>query len=511
MADHSDKACMGNAKKGLETQRDELAAIRCLYDLSIGHVSQDNLKTIMNEVLDAAISLSHADMGTIQLLDDQSGVFKIQAHRGFGQAFLEFFDTVHGERGASCGAASLRRERVIVEDVSQSPIFLDTPALNVMLEAGVRACQSTPLISRTGRLVGVFSTHYSKPCREDAMGLNYVDLLAGQAADIIEQVQIHQALQEANRKVNDILESITDAFYAVSADWRLTYINNRCEQWWQRSRDELIGKGLWDIFPDHEATLGYQEHLMAMNERRPVQFETNSPNLNTWMEVSIYPSADGGLSVYFRDISERKRLEELLAHQSADRFRKIFSDSPSMMVIVRMSDDKYVEVNRKFLDTMGYIRKEVLGRTPVELNIRVMENDLLEPALIILRGGGEVQSAEFNLRTKPGGIITVLASIALITFNGEPCRIATMQNNQREDAGSRSAAVGPSESRRRDGSSNRSRGPQPPDYGTRVFADDAAQGGNRQLPGAVRNNDRGTGSCQHHHQRLLVPGEKQDS
>lgn len=430
MADHSSKECMSH--DGLKRRRDELAAIQCLYDLSIGHVSEDSLGTIMDEVLGAAISLSHADMGNIQLLDNQSGMLKLQVHTGLRPEFLDFFAGVHAGHEAGCGMALMKRQRVVVEDVAQSPVFAGTPAHDILLAAGVRAGQSTPMISRTGRLVGVFFTYYRKPCREEAMGLGYIDLLARQAADIIEQVQIHQALQESNRKISDILESITDAFYAVSADWRLTYINNRCEQWWQGSREELVGRVLWDMFPNYEAAQGYQEHIRAMNERKSVQFETFSSTLGAWVEVSIYPSAEGGLSVYFRDISERKQLEELLARQSEDRFQKIFRDSPSMIAIVSMSDDTYVEANKKFLDTIGYTREEVLGHTAAELKIRVMENDFLEPFLIICREGGEVQNTEFNLRTKSGSIITVLASIAPITFNGELCRIAMMQNITKE-------------------------------------------------------------------------------
>src|SRR4029079_15457470 len=78
-------------------------------------------------------------------------------------------------------------ERVVVEDVAQSPTFVGTPALEVMLEAGVRACQSTPLVERQGQILGVLSTHFGRPHRSDDRVLRLLDLLARQAADYLER------------------------------------------------------------------------------------------------------------------------------------------------------------------------------------------------------------------------------------------------------------------------------------------------------------------------------------
>ena len=94
--------------------------------------------------------MTRADMGNLQLVKGAS--LEISAHRGFGQPFLDYFGTVHEDQ-AACGAALRSRERVIVEDVRTSPIFFDTPARDVLLAAGALAVQSTPLYSRSGRVV----------------------------------------------------------------------------------------------------------------------------------------------------------------------------------------------------------------------------------------------------------------------------------------------------------------------------------------------------------------------
>jgi PAS domain S-box-containing protein len=131
--------------------------------------------------------------------------------------------------------------------------------------------------------------------------------------DVTEREQAVVALREAQRRTSEILLSITDAFYAVDVAWRLTYVNKKMEALWGRSQEDLVGTALWSLFPKPEETKGYRKHLRAMAERTPVHFETFAPNLHLWADVNIYPTADGGLAVYFRDITERKELEAALA------------------------------------------------------------------------------------------------------------------------------------------------------------------------------------------------------
>ena len=125
---------------------------------------------------------------------------------------------------------------------------------------------------------------------------------------------------EHNQQTAEILESISDAFYAVDADWRFTYLNRRAEQLWGRSREELLGKVYWDEFPHARVSEPYLAHVEAMTERRPVRVEVLSPTVKRWVDISIHPTEAGGLSVYFRDISGRRE-RELRLQQSEARLR----------------------------------------------------------------------------------------------------------------------------------------------------------------------------------------------
>jgi hypothetical protein len=141
-----------------------------------------NIPSSLNWVVSAALQITKAEMGNLQLVDPASGNLYIAAQYGFRRPFLEFFECVH-ENQAACGTALKSRGRIIVEDITESPIFRGTPALEVLLDAGVRALQSTPLIGGSGFMAGVISTHWSSPHRSSDRDLFSLDLLASNLSD----------------------------------------------------------------------------------------------------------------------------------------------------------------------------------------------------------------------------------------------------------------------------------------------------------------------------------------
>lgn len=162
-----------------------------------------------------------------------------------------------------------------------------------------------------------------------------------------------------------ILEGISDAFYAVDGQWRLTYVNGHAEQLWGRRRDELIGRPLWDVFPEAVGTKAWHELNRAFRERRTVRFETVSPVVKRWIDVSAYPAGDG-ISVHFREITERKQAEAAL-HESEERFRAVF-DRTAIGLAQTDLDARLVLVNDRFCEITGYAREELLQRTMLEIS-----------------------------------------------------------------------------------------------------------------------------------------------
>ena len=143
--------------------------------------------TLLPRILDAAIESTGADMGNIQVFGTQAGQLLILLQRGFDEPFLRFFNSVHIGQ-AACGTALKLGQRVIVPDVACSPIFPDADCLEVMLDAGVRAVQSTPLIAKSGRIWGMLSTHYRNVNHPGLKDLRLIDYFADWAAEILEAV-----------------------------------------------------------------------------------------------------------------------------------------------------------------------------------------------------------------------------------------------------------------------------------------------------------------------------------
>jgi len=140
--------------------------------------------SLLYELLNAAIALTEAQMGNVQLLD--RGRLTIVAYKGFSRPFLEFFDSVESGH-AACGEAMRHRAQVVVEDVTSHPIFMGTRALEEVLAAGVRAVQSTPIVSSKGALLGMLSTHFREPHRPDNHQLRMLEYLARAAGASIER------------------------------------------------------------------------------------------------------------------------------------------------------------------------------------------------------------------------------------------------------------------------------------------------------------------------------------
>ena len=195
------------------------------------------LESLPDDLLSAAISIVRADRGNVQLVDEESGALKIVAHRGFEPEFLNFFQAVV-DQAAACAAAMRAGQRIIIEDVTSSPLFRNTQALQVLLNAKVRAVQSTPLMSRQGKVLGMISTHFSRPHRPSENDLRFLDILSRQAADVLERWKAESALRQTKEQLaranlyldeqvqgrtaslNEALRSLETLLYTIAHDLR---------------------------------------------------------------------------------------------------------------------------------------------------------------------------------------------------------------------------------------------------------------------------------------------------
>lgn len=141
--------------------------------------------------------------------------------------------------------------------------------------------------------------------------LLYID---GAIFEITDRKISEEKLAQSHQKVVNILESITDGFFVLDNNWQFTYINARAEEILIRDREQLIGKNIWQEFPDLFDCIG-QQCQQAVAEDKNVRFEVFEPLFGIWLDVRANPQPVG-LSVYFQDITEHKQTEAMLWERS---------------------------------------------------------------------------------------------------------------------------------------------------------------------------------------------------
>lgn len=132
------------------------------------------------------------------------------------------------------------------------------------------------------------------------------------ALNIDKNVKAELALQQKNNEIQNIFQSITDGFFAVDTEWKFSFINSEGEVLLHKKKEELLGKNIWELFPEAVNLDFYKEYHRAVKENVSVHFEEYYPPIDKWFSVNAYPS-ENGLSVYFLDITEQFLLRERLS------------------------------------------------------------------------------------------------------------------------------------------------------------------------------------------------------
>ncbi|ELY42547.1 PAS domain-containing sensor histidine kinase [Natronorubrum sulfidifaciens] len=246
-----------------------------------------------------------------------------------------------------------------------------------------------------------------------------VDRVVATAEDITD---LKERERELESELESILSRITDAFYALDDDWTVTYANDRARELIDFEGDELLGRSIWEVFEwGAESTLR-TEYERAMAVQEPTSFELYSEPPEAWLEIHAYPS-ETGLSVYFRDISERKRRERALRGER-NLVERIIDTSPVGIVTLN-------ETGR--LERVNSRAEAILGYDEHELSDLIRDLDRLDPirpdrasvstaeVLIdrLFRDGETIHNLELGIRRPDGQRIWVSVSATPLVDDGE--------------------------------------------------------------------------------------------
>jgi PAS domain S-box-containing protein len=310
-----------------------------LQEISTTLIREGNLDALYRRILDAAISLMSADMGSIQVLSPERSELRLLAYRGFHPASAAFWEWVRLDSASSCGLAFSAGARIVVPDVDACDFMAGTDDLDAYRRSGIRAVQSTPLVSRSGQLLGMISTHWCEPHQPTERDLRPLDVLARQAADLIERARSEAALRESeqqSRWLAAIVESSDDAIVSKDLDGIITSWNKGAERIFGYLAEEVIGKSITILIPpDRHA----EEPVILERIRRGERVEhyetvrqcKHGRLIDISLTVSPVRNIHGkviGASKIARDITERKRSEAqivILAREAEHRAKNVLA------------------------------------------------------------------------------------------------------------------------------------------------------------------------------------------
>ena len=246
--------------------------------------------------------------------------------------------------------------------------------------------------------------------------------------DITERKQLEDQLKEFNKQLekqvtvktaelSGIFERITDGFIALDTNWCYTYVNERVCQILGDSRESFTGKNIWTDFPESQnRELFYSSYNKAMETQQYFFDELYYPPLKIWIENYIYPSPSG-LSVYFRDVSHKKKIEAQI--QKAREFSdKIIDSLPGVFYLIELGSTKLIRWNERLQLATGYSTQEIAEKDFIEFinpADREMVMQKIENAFLI----GQ-ENVETNLLTKYGKTIPFYFTAMAIEIEGEP-------------------------------------------------------------------------------------------
>lgn len=354
----------------------ELADTKNLQAVSGQLIRENDINALYEKVIDAAIGLMRSDASSLQIFRREKNAMQLLAWKGFAPESAAFWEWVSPDGKSTCGAAVGIGERVIVPDVEACDFMCGTEDLEHFHLSGIRAVQSTPLVSRSGNVVGMISTHWNKVHQPSERELLVFDVLTRQAADLIERGQAEQALLESETRLRLALEASEMATW----EWHL----KTGEVFWNDRHFLLFG------MEPHTQPVTAEDFFrhVHVNDRRRISrllqkaiaeksiFDADFCGIlesgkTRWMSGFgrvVEESAEGEplrMSGVMFDIDDRKKAVESL-RESEERLRLLVESAEDYAIFTMTQKGIINSWNTGAEKIFGWAENEIVGQ-PVEI------------------------------------------------------------------------------------------------------------------------------------------------
>ncbi|MCC2962873.1 PAS domain-containing protein [Massilia sp. IC2-278] len=432
----------------------ELSGARLLQRLSTSLIPGQRPEALYDAILDAALSLAQADAATIQLLDPGGGRLRLIAARNIHPQSAAFWHEVDTGHATACGRSVAERRRAVVEDTDTDPAMAGTADLEELRRSGIRAIQSTPLSARSGRLIGLISTHWRQPRRFSDDDFTLFDVLARQLADLIERTQAEDALREHEarhradlerqvqertaelKQSHDLLQATMDAstdmiqvFEAVRGEtgeivdfmWAL---NNYTSE---TRFGKVEGESLLERNPGVVETGIFDAFRQVAETGEPISAERHyvHEQFDGWFLQTVVKLGDG-VATTTKDISawkaaqeEVQRLRDEMAQtrlrESEAKYRELIDFIPAA-VYACQADGRLVYYNARAAALWGREPQDgdpawsLLGSAPGQEGAE----DAASPLATVLASGEPVVNREMRIERPDGSRIDILVNITAL-------------------------------------------------------------------------------------------------
>ncbi len=330
----------------------ELENLKNLQRVSSELLSKDNFQALYERIIDSAMGIMCAEYASMQIFyNDKVRKLKLLAYRGFTPEAVKSWEWIDVEKACtSCSQAVRTHKRVIVSDVQQCNFMQGSEDLDVYIKSGIYAVQSTPLISRNGRVLGIISTHWSKCNTPTERQLSLLDVLARQASDLIERKISEDALSESEERYRTLFEHMNEGFFLAEiicdaikiVDYRFLAINNAIYSIFNYDKKHIIGKtaGEVSIFPVEWIEIFGQVAISG----KPAFFESFSIELNRHFLLKVFSPRRSQFACLIQDITEAKNQSQIIRQQK-DQLQTII-ENMSDGVFLMDKDYKFTLLNK---------------------------------------------------------------------------------------------------------------------------------------------------------------------